>query len=141
VKVDDLRQSYKNYYKDSPETPDAPLSQRPYVAELLSRYSFIYFIGIGLPPAPPDLPRMQHGIKFFNEKLLPAVYQKQTVPPDAQLKKIGKDVLQCTTGQSEMSGPVIRPAVWQYSMPQPHLRYVSSTENCTSPVAMGSSRT
>lgn len=138
VPVKDLLQNYEKYHQETPD-PDASFSQRRYIAELLTRYSFVYFLGVGVPP-PPGPFSMQHGIRFFNTKLLPAVYQKQTVPPDAQLKKIGKEVLQCNTGQSEMSGPAIRPAVWQYSMPQPHLRYVSSTENCTSPVVLGSSR-
>ncbi len=138
VPVKDLLQNYEDYHKKMPESPDASFSQRPFIAQLLSQYSFVYFLGVGVPP-PPGPYSMQHGIRFFNKKLLPAVYQQQPVPPDAILKTIGKDVLQCNTGQLEMSGPTIRPAVWQYSTPQPHLRYVSSTENCTSPVVLGSS--
>jgi hypothetical protein len=143
VKVDDLRQSYENYYKNEEiprQTLDPSPSQRLYREKLLTQYSFVYFLGVGLPP-PPGPYNMPHGISFFNKKLLPAVYQEQPVPPDAILKAIGPDVQKCGTGQLEMSMPAIRPAVWQYSMPQPHLRYVSSTENCTSPVVLGSSRT
>jgi hypothetical protein len=146
VSVEDILQRYGKYHQEMPESPDASFSQRPYIAKLLAQYSFVYFIGVGVPPTQASSPfstrnRINHGIGFFNEKLLPAIYQLQPIPPDAKLKKIGKDVLQCNTGQSEMSMPAIRPAIWQYSMPQPHLRYISSTENCTSPVAMGSSRT
>jgi len=147
VSIKDILQKYEEYYQNAPDqSPDATFSQRPYIAKLLAQYSLVYFVGVGLNPlphplAPPEMQkRINHGIGFFNTKLLPAVYQNQTVPPDAQLKKIGKDVLQCGTGQLETSSPAIRPAVWQYSMPQPHLRYVSSTENCTSPVVLGSSR-
>lgn len=146
VPTQDLLKNYEKYHGEMPDqTPDASLSQRPYIAKLLARYDFVYFVGVGVAPVKPLTQfhmkaAMDHGISFFNEKLLPAVYQEQPVPPDAQLKKIGKDVLQCGTGQVEMSTPVISPAVWQYSMPQPQLRYVASTENCTSPVVTGSSR-
>jgi hypothetical protein len=136
-----LLQEYERYHRQWPDQSEHPtLSQRSYVARLLERYAYVYFLGVGLRPERDPYnhigERADHGVSFFNDRLLPAIFQHgQRIPPGSKLKKVGRDVLPCGGGQSISSSPTLRPAVWQDSMSQPRLLTVASTENCSAPAA------
>jgi hypothetical protein len=132
---------YRDYQDSMPDQAmDHGLSQRRYVDRWLAQYSHIYFFGVGLHPDPNPgrywRENVDHGVRFFNEKLLPSIYLNKPVPPGTKLIKVGRDALPCNQEQLNSSSPSIRPSVWQYSMPQPHLETVASTENCTAPGAV-----
>lgn len=145
-----LLEKYKDLHQELRDEAEAPSSsQRPNVPRLLAQYSYVYFFGVGVPPNKKgalnlqDLmkQRVDHGVRFFNERLLPAIYQQgQVIPLGSKLKKLGKEALQCDTLQDDSSSQGIKPSVWQYSMPQPHLQTVASTENCTAPGATAFAR-
>lgn len=143
LSLKEMLEEYERYEHGTREQAETPsLSQRPQLSRWLGQYSHLYFFGVGLHPymgegpMPPD--RAEHGINFFNNRLLPAIYQNQPIPPGSKLKKIGRDVLDCTTTQSEMpTRGLLRPAVWEPSAPHARLLTVSSPENCTAPGTVG----
>jgi len=137
----EMQEQYDAYEKATPDQAETPsLSQRPLLKRWMAQYSHLYFFGVGAHPhmgegsISPSL--AEHGVRFFNNRLLPAIYQNQAVPKGSNLVRIGKEVLDCTT-QSELPASGVRPAVWEPSMPHARLLTVSSTENCTSPGTVG----
>jgi hypothetical protein len=140
----DMWKEYENLHNQLPDQAEHPtLSQRPYVDRWLKRYSHVYFLGVGLPPHTDPQghiqERREHGVNFFNYRLLPGIFQHQPPPPGSKLKKVGREVLPCDVGQSITSSPSMTPVAWQDSMPQPRLFTVASNENCSSPAATATS--
>lgn len=140
----ELLEQYKAYHGEMQDQADEPAySERSAVPRFLAQYSYFYFFGAGVQPmgagsASPyrwkDL--RDHGVSFFNDRLLPAIYKGQPIPPGSKVRKLGKGAVQCDQEQVESFSPVVRPAMWQYSMPQAHRLDVASTENCTSPTVI-----
>jgi hypothetical protein len=142
----ELQEEYERYEHGTRDQAEVPfLSQRLQINHWLSQYSHLYFFGVGLHPymghgpMPPD--RLEHGVNFFNNKLLPAIHQDQTIPPGAKLKTVGMNAFEHATMQSETPSIGLRQAIWNRSIPQARFRTVSSPENCTSPVVVGTTTT
>lgn len=132
-----LQDDYKTLQQDLEGAGDHT-SQVPFIIRWLEQYSHVFFLGVGLPPEPDSSQRMRerenHGKWFFNERLLPAIFQHgQPVPRGAKIKKIGRDALLCEPGQDTSSSPTLTQAVWRPAAQRPHLQYVVSNQNCSSP--------
>jgi hypothetical protein len=135
-----MLEEYERYQKSMPDQAEDPsLSQRPHFSRWMEAYSYIYFLGVGLHPYTGKGPfpqgeinaRVTHGIRFFNERLLPAIYQGQPIPPGSKLVKLGMDALPCGPSQH------LKPGAWNDSFSQPRLLTVASTENCAAPGVTG----
>lgn len=141
----ELYKRYQELWRDHDDREPRYRSQRPHIESEQTSCSYsTYFFGVGLPPGPKTdeylMHLADHGVEFYNEKLLPAFYQQQDIPPGKRLKNVGKRAVPpCDAGQADMLMPGMRPAVWQYSAQAPHLEYVTSTDNCTAPGATGTS--
>lgn len=140
---DELYRDYQAYWNEDPDDETPPLDQRPYMKNEYASCSFrTFFLGVGLPPESKSNDYLayleEHGVEFYNEKLLPSFYQNQPIPRGKKLVRVGKDaVAPCRTDGSAALTPGLQPAVWQYSMPGPHLQYVTGTDNCMAPGGTG----
>lgn len=133
----ELQDAYNKLYRYPDQAAD-PNSQVPFIVQGLEHYSRVFFLGVGVPPESPMSQHMrereEHGKWFFNEKLLPAIFQHGQPPPrGAKIKKIGRDALPCGPGEPASSSPTLMSAVWRPAAQRPHLQYVVSNQNCSGP--------
>jgi len=139
LSLEEISAKYRAYHQQMPDQGAEPgFSQRPHIFQWLERYDYVFFLGVGVPPEQDPSShmreRMDHGVRFFNQKLLPAIFQRKEPPEGSKLLKIGREALPYGTGQAD-ARPSLTSAVWRYPMQRPQLRYVVSHENCSAPAA------
>lgn len=91
---------------------------------------YTYFFGVGVPPGTlSSADAIQHGLDFFNKKLVPLFPNSKDLKPLSEIRNYGEP---CTpTGKTAPSR--LKPAVLQQSTPKPRLLLVSSAEDCRGP--------
>lgn len=116
--------------------------QNPHTQDELGQPSepevFTYFLGVGVPPFPDphamsDADAVQHGLDFFNHKLVPLFPNSKNLKPLTEIRNYGDP---CTPMRKTTTGippSRIRPAVLRESMSKPKLLLVSAAEDCRAP--------
>jgi hypothetical protein len=97
---------------------------------------FTYFFGVG--PAPKSLTTMdaiQHGLNFFNKKLVPLFPNSPNLKPLSEIRDYGQP---CTPiGKTSPSS--MKPAVLTDNVQKPRLLQVTAVEDCRAAGLMGCS--
>jgi len=114
-------------YKDKPgHGPQFPRTkgelERPAEPQV-----YTYFLGVGVPPGMlSDADAVQHGLNFFNKKLVPLFPNSKDLKPLSEIRDYGYP---CTpSGKTAPSR--LKPAVLKESAAKPRLLLVSSAEDC-----------
>lgn len=122
-------------YKDKPgHGPQFPRTRgelgRPSEPEV-----YTYFLGVGVPPGQmSDAAAVQHGLDFFNNKLVPLFPNSKDLKPLSEIRNYGDP---CTP--MKMTTSRLTPAVLSQATPKPRLLLVSSAEDCRAPSPGGTS--
>ncbi|HEY6250082.1 MAG TPA: hypothetical protein VI685_08975 [Candidatus Angelobacter sp.] len=111
--------------------------QNPHTQSELGRPSesevFTYFLGVGVPPgAMSDPEAVQHGLDFFNKKLVPLFPNSRNLKELSEIRNYGDP---CTMGKTAPSR--MKPTVLRQSEPKPRLLLVTGVEDCRSPGLTG----
>src|SRR6185312_13773921 len=124
LSCDDLHQQSIRYEKES-GIPESKYPQRNLMNQTLTHCSdsntCTFFLGVGLPPPPKahdpgyEQYAIQHGKKFFNEKLLPSLYDSK-VPPGRRIARLKASP--CSGSSGMMMSPILVPAVQRLPFPQ-----------------------
>lgn len=123
-------------YKDKPgHGPQFPRTQNE-LSHSGEPEVFTYFLGVG--PAPKSFTTMdaiQHGLNFFNKKLVPLFPNSRDLKPLSEIRDYGAP---CTpTGKTAPSS--LKPAVLSDRTPTPRLLQVTAVEDCRAAGLMGCS--
>lgn len=140
LSCDDLYEQFVKARKDVEDPQGPPL---PPMDQTLTRCSqsdvCTFFLGVGVAPlrGEQSTPKYdEHAVRFFNEKLLPSLYEPgATIPPGQRLAQV--KVSPCDTSSGAMTGAGLFPAVQRLPFPQGRFIPVASTENCTAPGVTG----
>lgn len=121
-------------YKDKPgHGPQFPLT-RGELGQSLEPEVFTYFFGVGVAPGQmTDAAAVQHGLDFFNHKLVPLFPHSKNLKELSEIRNYGDP---CTpTGPP--TAPQAKPAVLGGSTQKPRLLLVSSVEDCRAAGLLG----
>ena len=121
-------------YKDKPgHGPQFPRTRNE-LARSGEPEVYTYFFGVGPTPGYfTDMAAVQHGLEFFNKKLVPLFPNSRDLKPLAEIRNYGDP---CTpTGKTYPSS--LKPAVLSGDTPKPRLLLVTSAEDCRAPGILG----
>jgi hypothetical protein len=137
----DLYAQYEKYWSQlSAEDQASILSHHPHAKEELTRCSTsdvsAFFFGVGLNRGKARLGEFNekakaHAIKFFNETLLRSFPNAPNLAKK-RLRAIGEYGQPCQPSGQVTASPMVMPAVFRNSGPQPRLQMVTSVEDCRS---------
>jgi hypothetical protein len=97
---------------------------------------------VGLPKHSSEKFQLEHGVDFYNLKLLPAIYGRKPIPPGTKVVALGKHAVPpCDEERHPGSKEGMSPTVGQDGMPGARLRNVLRADNCLAlaPVIMNHS--
>ena len=121
-------------YKDKPgHGPQFPRTkpelERPSEADV-----YTFFFGVGVPPGMlSDDAAVQHGLEFFNKRLVPLFPNSKDLKPLSEIRNYGDP---CTP-MKKTAPARMQPAVLRESMQKPRLLLVTGAEDCRAPGLMG----
>ena len=95
---------------------------------------YTYFFGVGVPPGMlSDADAVQHGLEFFNKRLVPLFPNSKDLKPLTEIRNYGEP---CTP-MPKTTQSSLKPAVLRQSMQKPRLLLVTGAEDCRAPGLMG----
>jgi hypothetical protein len=143
------QQEYEKQDKKQDRTYSGKKDARPYLWEKLESCTadtFVYLLGVGVPSPKSkeeEWKAYAHGIAFFNDSLLPAIFgTPDQVPRERRLISLSDQETPSLINSPvyEQGLPRLLQADFRYQSPRPRLIPVASTENCSAPGAIVSVR-
>ena len=121
-------------YKDKPgHGPQAPRTKselgQPSEADV-----YTYFFGVGVPPGTLSVDAaVQHGLEFFNKRLVPLFPNSKDLKPLSEIRDYGY----ACTPMPKTTPSSLKPTVLRQSMQKPRLLLVTGAEECRAPGLTG----